>query len=181
MADLKISEWEPADDLTGDEILPLVQGGQNRRSTVGAATASAGGLPAGGTTGQILAKASNTNYDTEWVAPADGSSRNLVQMVSSVSGVLTIDCNYDYHYISLTENVTSITFTNLPGTDRGVTLMLFIYQDSTPRTVAWPPSFAFTSGSETEVATGSGDESVLAISTPNGGLTWVATMQYGGA
>ena len=31
------------------------------------------GVPVGGTTSQVLAKNSNTNYDTEWVTPAAGS------------------------------------------------------------------------------------------------------------
>lgn len=36
-------------------------------------TGSAGqGVPTGGTTGQILAKASNTNFDTEWVDNTGG-------------------------------------------------------------------------------------------------------------
>jgi hypothetical protein len=39
--------------------------------TVGIAGADGVGVPIGGATGQILAKASNTNYDTEWVDPAD--------------------------------------------------------------------------------------------------------------
>ena len=30
------------------------------------------GIPAGGTTGQVLAKSSNTSYDAEWVDPQDG-------------------------------------------------------------------------------------------------------------
>lgn len=32
------------------------------------------GVPAGGTTGQVLAKASNTDYDTEWVDQSGGSA-----------------------------------------------------------------------------------------------------------
>lgn len=31
------------------------------------------GVPSGGTTGQVLAKASGSNYDTEWVTPSSGS------------------------------------------------------------------------------------------------------------
>lgn len=30
------------------------------------------GVPVGGTTNQVLAKASNTNYDTAWVTPSGG-------------------------------------------------------------------------------------------------------------
>lgn len=140
----------------------------------------------GGTVETIVAGAGISVDDTDPANPivtATGTpfDREVVQFPSSSSGILTIDCDYYYHDISLTENITSIVFENLPGSGKGRTLMLFFYQDSTPRTVAWPTSFAFTSGSETEVATGSGDESVLAISTASNGFSWVATMQYGGA
>lgn len=59
--------------------------------TVGAsgpqgATGAAGvGVPAGGTTGQVLAKTSNTNYDTQWVAASSGSG-DVVGPASSVDG-----------------------------------------------------------------------------------------------
>lgn len=35
------------------------------------------GVPVGGTTGQVLAKSSNTDYDTEWVAQTGGGSSTL--------------------------------------------------------------------------------------------------------
>jgi hypothetical protein len=41
--------------------------------TPGAAGDPGEGVPTGGTTGQRLAKASNDDYDTEWVAPADAT------------------------------------------------------------------------------------------------------------
>lgn len=40
------------------------------------------GVPSGGTTGQLLAKASNTNYDTEWVTGGGGGGGS----VDSVTG-----------------------------------------------------------------------------------------------
>lgn len=40
----------------------------------GPAGANGVGVPAGGTTGQILAKNSNTDYDTEWVDDAGGGT-----------------------------------------------------------------------------------------------------------
>lgn len=43
------------------------QGPQGSQGPAGAAGAQGPGVAAGGTTGQILAKASNNDYDTEWV------------------------------------------------------------------------------------------------------------------
>jgi hypothetical protein len=65
------------------------------------------GIPAGGTTGQVLAKASDNNYDFTWV-PGGGSpvtsvfGRNLV--VVAVSG--------DYNTDLITEGSTNLFFTN---------------------------------------------------------------------
>ena len=53
----------------------------------GAAGAAGQGVPVGGTTGQVLAKKSSTNYDTEWVAQTGGGgSGDVVGPASSVDG-----------------------------------------------------------------------------------------------
>ena len=47
------------------------------------------GVPAGGTTGQVLAKKSNTDYDTEWVNGGSGSG--AVDSVNGKTGVVVLD------------------------------------------------------------------------------------------
>lgn len=47
------------------------------------------GVPTGGTTGQILAKNSNTDYDTEWIDAASGGG--AVDSVNGQTGVVTLD------------------------------------------------------------------------------------------
>lgn len=42
------------------------------------------GIPTGGTTGQVLAKKSGTNYDTEWVNQSGGGGSGTVQSVNDV-------------------------------------------------------------------------------------------------
>lgn len=45
------------------------------------------GIPTGGTTGQVLSKASSTDYDTEWTTPSSGDVTDVqVNGVSVVSG-----------------------------------------------------------------------------------------------
>ena len=56
------------------------------------------GVPAGGTTGQVLAKASNTDHDTEWVAQTGGSgggATNLAYTASPTGGTVTSDTGTD--------------------------------------------------------------------------------------
>jgi len=48
------------------------------------------GVPAGGTTGQVLAKNSGTNYDTEWVDAATGGA-GAVASVNGATGVVVLD------------------------------------------------------------------------------------------
>jgi hypothetical protein len=52
--------------------LPLV-GPAGAAGATGATGANGQGVPVGGTTGQVLRKASGDNYDTEWAAAASGS------------------------------------------------------------------------------------------------------------
>lgn len=47
------------------------------------------GIPVGGTTGQVLAKATGDNYDTEWVDPAAGGG--AVDSVNGQTGVVILD------------------------------------------------------------------------------------------
>jgi hypothetical protein len=49
------------------------------------------GVPDGGTTGQVLAKASNTNYDTEWVTGGGGGG--AVDSVNGYTGIVILNAN----------------------------------------------------------------------------------------
>lgn len=44
----------------------------------GEAGQTGAGVPTGGTTGQVLAKASGTDYDTEWITPSGGSGGHTI-------------------------------------------------------------------------------------------------------
>ena len=111
------------------------------------------------------------------VADLGGSNRSSVTALTISSGVVDIDCALgDYFTLALTANVTSITFSNLPSSGHGASLMVRITQDSTARTVAWPASFKWAGGSAGAVSTGSGAIDVLAISTFDAGTSWRATL-----
>lgn len=64
-----------ADTVLADYVCELT--GATGPAGADGATGPAGpGVAAGGTTGQVLAKASDSNYDTEWITPSGGSSEN---------------------------------------------------------------------------------------------------------
>ena len=95
----------------------------------------------------------------------------------ATSGSVAIDYALgDYFTLALAGNVSTFTFSNLPGSGKGATLMVRITQDSTPRTVGWPASFKWAGGSAGAVSTGSGDVDVLAMTTFDNGTTWQVTL-----
>jgi hypothetical protein len=67
------------------------QRGFSGSGAVGAAGPPGVGVPAGGTTGQVLEKASNTNFDTGWVDPAGGSRPDVTDGVTTVAAPAAIE------------------------------------------------------------------------------------------
>ena len=105
-----------------------------------------------------------------------GSDRSTVSALATSGSVAVNYALGDYFTLALAGNVSGFTFSNLPGSGKGATLMIRITQDSTPRTVAWPASFKWAGGSAGAVSTGSGAVDVLAITTFDNGTTWDATL-----
>jgi hypothetical protein len=107
---------------------------------------------------------------------AGGGAPDAVAL-SIASGVVDVDCSLsDYFTLTLTANVTSITFSNLPGSGKAATKWIEIVQGAGPYTVAWPASFKWAGGSAGAVSTGNGDVDELAITTLNNGSAWKATL-----
>lgn len=62
------------------------QGPQGETGPQGPAGADGVGVPSGGTAGQVLKKASSTDYDTEWVTPSGGGGTQLYRHSISTTG-----------------------------------------------------------------------------------------------
>jgi hypothetical protein len=60
-----------------------------------------------------------------------------VQTVSSSSGTLTLDCNYNVWECTLTENITSVVFSNAPASGKAFAGTLKIIQAAGSYTVTW--------------------------------------------
>lgn len=95
-----------------------IQGATGSQGPAGATGATGPGVATGGTTGQILAKNSNTNYDTEWV---DSSTGDVIS-VNGQSGVVVLesddisDTGQTNKYVTAAEKV---KLSNLSGTNTG--------------------------------------------------------------
>lgn len=117
-------------------------------------------------------------YQGSWSEFAGGTGGgSAVTALTISSGVVNIDCSLgDYFTLALNANVTSITFSNLPGAGKGATKMIRIVQDATPRTVSWPTSFKWAGASAGVVSTASGAADTLAITTFDNGVSWASTL-----
>jgi hypothetical protein len=103
--------------------------------------------------------------------------RNTATAVTNSAGTVTLDWALgDYFTHTATANITTLAFSNLPGSGKGASLMLRFTQDSTPRTFAWPASFKWAGGVAPSVSTGSGVIDVLSITTFDNGTSWQATL-----
>ena len=101
-----------------------------------------------------------------------------VNALSISSGVVNIDCaTGDYFTLSLSANVTSITFSNLPASGKAQTLMVRIQQNaSSAKTVAFPSAFKWAGGVTGVVSTALSAYDNLAVTTYDQGTRWEATL-----
>lgn len=123
-------------------------------------------------------------YTTEWEeSGASSTARNNVTALSIASGVVDIDSAAgDFFTLSLTANVTSITFSNLPGSGKGASLAIRIQQDGTGgRTVALPSSFKAITGSDSAVQSAANAYTILMLTSFDNGTRWEYSMKAGAA
>ncbi len=141
-----------------------------------------GGTPArlaAGTDGYVLTMVSGA---PSWAAASGGgggTDRSTVTALSISSGVVNIDCSLgDYFTLSLTANVTTITFSNLPAAGKGASIAVQIRQDGTgSRTVSLPSSSKATGGSDTSVQPAANAYTLLTLTTFDQGTRWAYAMQ----
>lgn len=92
---------------------------------------------------------------------------------SSSAGAITIDCQTGNVFsITLTENITSTTFSNPPASGTAYGMTIKVVQDATDRTIQWPASVDWPSGTAPSISSGSGAVDVFTFWTHDGGTTW---------
>lgn len=132
-----------------------------------------GGIPDAPADGTLYGRKDNT-----WSAVPSTTSR-AVTALSIVSGVVNIDLSLGRDFtLALTANVTSITFSNLPGSGYVAEFEMQITQDTTgSRTLALPSAFKALGGSDTVIASAANAVTVLSAKTFDNGATWRYAMQ----
>lgn len=107
------------------------------------------------------------------------AARDAVTALTISSGTVNVNCALgDFFTLSLTANVTSLTFSNLPAAGRAVSLAIRIRQDATGgRTLALPASFKGVTGTDTTVQSAANAWTLLTITTFDQGTRWEYTMR----
>lgn len=92
-----------------------IQGETGPQGAQGPQGASGAGVVIGGTTGQLLAKKSNADYDTEWIPPASGAAITVQNEGSSLTTALA---TMDFVGAGVTASNSGNTVTvTIPGTN----------------------------------------------------------------
>jgi hypothetical protein len=74
--------------ITPSSPLPItIIGGGGGGGMSGALPATNGGVPSGGTTGQVLSKIDGTNYNTQWETPSGGGSSTVLHALADIQVV----------------------------------------------------------------------------------------------
>jgi len=93
----------------------------------------------------------------------------------SAAGVLDIDFeDGNSHFLTLTENVSTMTLSNPPVSGRLGQVEIEILQDSVARTIAWPASVQWPGGTAPDLTTTSATY-LVHLRTRDGGTTYLGT------
>lgn len=127
--------------------------------------------------GGAFADADELEFTIQQPDPSPAIDRSTVTAAPISSGVPTIDCALgDYFTLAPTANITGWTFQNVP---QGCSILVKFTQDATAKTVAWPSSFRWVGGTDGAVSTAAAAIDLLALTTFDGGTTWLATLAKG--
>ena len=100
------------------------------------------------------------------------SVRETKATPSIASNVLTLDLNAaNFFAVSLNADVTTLTISNVP-TGVVTSFTLELTADGTARSVTWPASFKFPSGTAPTLTSTNGKKDVLVAYTDDEGTTW---------
>jgi hypothetical protein len=120
-------------------------------------------------------KVSNTTVidDNKVFLPNNSSSTEAD--ISIVSNSITLDLNAAAIFsVSLTNNITSITLSNIQSTGRTSSFVIIFTADGTARSVTWPASFQWPSSIAPTITSTNGKKDLFLFMTIDGGTTWQA-------
>ena len=111
--------------------------------------------------------------DANGVVTFDNGIYEKSEAITSSSGSATLDLQTSTNFtLTLTEDITTMTFSNPAASGRASAFTLKVTQDSTARTITWPSSVDWSNASSPTLSTGSGEVDVFVFVTYDGGTTY---------
>lgn len=144
------------------------------------APAFVGALTGNAATATRLATARTINgvaFDGTSDIVISAGTTNDVSAAAVVAGVVNLNLALGNLFtVSLTANVTSFTFSNLPGAGKGAILHVLFTQGATARAVTWPTNFRWRDGLPVPISPIANAQDLLRLTTHDNGATWAAEM-----
>jgi len=120
-------------------------------------------------------KVSNTTVidDSRIIFPVNSSEVATTATISV--GTLAINLNLAAVFtVNLDANITSLSIANIQTSGKTSSFVLILVADGVARTVIWPASFKWPSGTAPTITDTAGKRDIFTFFTADGGTTWQA-------
>jgi hypothetical protein len=155
--------------LTNATGLPIATG----VSGLGTNVATFLGTPSSANLAAALTDETGTGLAVFGTTPTLTGLREAYSAVTSSSGTATLDFETATVFqLTLSEDVTTFTWSNAPTSGTAFGFTLKVIQDSTDRAIAFPASVDWPGGIAPTLSSGSGDVDVFTFFTIDGGTTY---------
>lgn len=133
-------------------------------------------LAKSGGTSQVSYQIGSWDHNDNALLRANLSDYSIAHSTAgSASGVLDINfASGNSRYLALTENITSVTFSNVPASGRLGQVEIEILQDSVARTITWPASVKWPGGTAPDLSTTNATY-LVHLRTRDGGTTFLGS------
>ena len=117
----------------------------------------------------------STNVTGSGSSGTGATAINLSTSPTITSGALALSlATYTVFEFTLTQNITSITLSNVPAAGIVASFMIITTGDGTARSVTWPTNFKWPSGTAPSITSTLNKKDVFVFFSSDGGSTWEA-------
>ena len=117
----------------------------------------------------------STNVTGSGGSGTGATAINLSTSPTINGGILALDLTtYTVFETTLTQNITSVTISNVPGAGIMASFMIIFTGDGTARSVTWPVGFKWPNGTAPSITSTLNKKDAFTFFSTDGGSTWEA-------